>query len=90
MRHLEVFPVVVEALMSSKQEIAYKVGWEARDYNQSGIILQNSKDSKEGVGKLKQTKWTIGPLAVGYDLLLWCNVGITSARNEALRLHDNS
>lgn len=47
MRHLQVVPVVVEAL-----KVVSKVGYEARDYNQSGIILQNSKDSKEGVGKL--------------------------------------
>lgn len=50
MRHLKVVPVVVEAL-KVVSKVGY-MGWEARDYNQSGIILQNSKDSKKGVGKL--------------------------------------
>lgn len=48
MRHLQVVPVVVEALRVVSK-VGY-MGWEARDYNQSGIIL--NKDSKEGVGKL--------------------------------------
>ena len=58
---------------------------EARCYDQNGTVAENSlvrhsyKDSKEAVGKLKEKKSHKGPLAIGYGLLLWCNVGITSA-----------
>ena len=29
-------------------------------------------------------------LVIGYGLLLWCNVGITSARVKAFRLRNNT
>ena len=54
---------------------------EARSYHQDGVVaenslVRNSKDSKEGVRKLKEKEGPKGPLVIS----LWCNVGITPAR----------
>ena len=68
---------------SGKQKYVGHMAWYAKDYHQDGIALENSKDLKKGVGKVKE--WPKGPLAIGCGLLPWYNVVITSTRAKALR-----
>lgn len=56
----------------------------------TAFFIMNSKDSKGGIGKLKENEWRKRPLTMGYGSLLWNNVSITSAWNMCYNLHANS
>ena len=74
-RHLQVIPVVVDALGVVSNRLD---AW----LEKLGVTIRMAAGEE-------MTQSTV-PLAIGYGSLLWCNVGITSARAKALHLHNNN
>ena len=53
---------------------------------QKTALLGTARILRKCVGKVKEKELSLGPLAIGYGSLPWCNVGVTSTRAKALRL----